>query len=499
MREIAAESSWRKRGVFFKALTVVVVLFVVSTQLFVVWNMQQKFAKTDGVKKSGEIAEKPTPKPKKVSSVPETISEVLERLPTPTLNQFQFESDVMRPHKDMLEKFPAHPSMIITKLAKIVEKEEEKSRAIVREIEKVRETFGLPPRDSGKPSVSPGARHLASLNYEPALPVCPAQPPGLLGPLIVRSDVPEAELTMEAGSDEWRKWYGPLGAGGAFKPEECTARQKVAIIVPYRDRSDHLRLFLRHMHPLLQRQQLDYQIFVVEQAGSDAFNRAALMNVGYSEASERAAFDCFVFHDVDLVPEDDRNLYTCPKDMPKHLAVAVNKWKYRLIYGNYFGGVSALSKEQFENVNGFSNSFYGWGGEDDDLFHRVEKKGYPVFRYPGNIGRYSMLKHDKVDMNENLDSMMELSKMDMLTADGLSTMQYKKINEKMLPTHTWILAKLPPPPPKKQPSSWDTLKSSLWNGMSQVGGGVASSISDRATEVATRKQRQRDREVDRVY
>lgn len=71
----------------------------------------------------------------------------------------------------------------------------------------------------------------------------------------------------------------------------------------------------------------------------------------------------------------------------------------RLIYGNYFGGVTALTKEQFEDINGFSNSFYGWGGEDDDLFHRVTKKGYAVFRYPGNIGRYSMLKHDKVDLH----------------------------------------------------------------------------------------------------
>ena len=58
--------------------------------------------------------------------------------------------------------------------------------------------------------------------------------------------------------------------------------------------------------------------------------------------------------------------------------------------------MTALTKEQFEDVNGFSNGFYGWGGEDDDLFHRVTKKGYSVFRYPGNIGRYSMLKHDKV-------------------------------------------------------------------------------------------------------
>jgi len=35
------------------------------------------------------------------------------------------------------------------------------------------------------------------------------------------------------------------------------------------------------------------------------------------------------------------------------------------------GGVVAFSKHQFEKVNGFSNQFWGWGGEDDDLALRV--------------------------------------------------------------------------------------------------------------------------------
>jgi len=53
--------------------------------------------------------------------------------------------------------------------------------------------------------------------------------------------------------------------GGRWKPTGCRARQRVAIIVPYRDREQHLQLFLRHMHPVLQRQMLEYRIFVVEQ------------------------------------------------------------------------------------------------------------------------------------------------------------------------------------------------------------------------------------------
>lgn len=43
---------------------------------------------------------------------------------------------------------------------------------------------------------------------------------------------------------------------------------------------------------------------------------------------------------------------------------------FRLPYPTNFGGVTAVTKEQFEAINGFSNIFYGWGGEDDDLYNR---------------------------------------------------------------------------------------------------------------------------------
>ena len=215
------------------------------------------------------------------------------------------------------------------------------------------------------------SRKTRSVDEEKDLQLCPEVSPYLLGPLYVRqNDIPD--LTPD--SSPFLNHFGAtLKMGGASKPTECLARTKLAVLVPYRDRSEHLKIFLHHMHPIFQRQLLDYRIFVIEQTGKTSFNRGALMNIGYTEALKIDNYDCFVLHDVDLVPEDDRNLYECPSSGPKHMAVAVNKWKYRLQYANYIGGVTTMSKEKYKQINGFANSFYGWGGEDDDLNHRVSK------------------------------------------------------------------------------------------------------------------------------
>lgn len=102
----------------------------------------------------------------------------------------------------------------------------------------------------------------------------------------------------------------------------------MAIIIPYRDRFEQLITLLYYLHQILQRQELNYQIFVSEQVGNGTYNKGVLMNAAFLYASTRSHFRCFVFHDVDLIPEDDRNMYSCP-EYPRHMSVAVDELHYQ--------------------------------------------------------------------------------------------------------------------------------------------------------------------------
>ncbi|XP_011923796.1 PREDICTED: beta-1,4-galactosyltransferase 4 isoform X1 [Cercocebus atys] len=220
---------------------------------------------------------------------------------------------------------------------------------------------------------------------------CPSVSPYLRGQskLIFKPD-----LTLEEVQAE-----NPKVSRGRYHPEECKALQRVAILIPHRNREKHLMYLLEHLHPFLQRQQLDYGIYVIHQAEGKKFNRAKLLNVGYLEALKEENWDCFIFHDVDLVPENDFNLYKC-EEHPKHLVVGRNSTGYRLRYSGYFGGVTALSREQFFKVNGFSNNYWGWGGEDDDLRLRVELHRMKISRPLPEVGKYTMVFHTRDKGNE---------------------------------------------------------------------------------------------------
>ena len=85
------------------------------------------------------------------------------------------------------------------------------------------------------------------------------------------------------------------------------------------------------------------------------------INLVNSYKNFKYPFDCVCFHDVDLLPEDDRIMYTCPMQRARHLSVAIDKYRYRMLYPELVGGVLNFKVSQFLKVNGYSNEYWGWG------------------------------------------------------------------------------------------------------------------------------------------
>ncbi|KAM4045218.1 beta-1,4-galactosyltransferase 4-like [Anomaloglossus baeobatrachus] len=221
----------------------------------------------------------------------------------------------------------------------------------------------------------------------------------------------------------------PMMRDGHYQPETCKAQQKLVILIPHRNREKHLLYLLDNLLPFLQRQQLDYTIYVIHQAGNLTFNKAKLLNIGYLEVLEKQNWDCFIFHDVDLVPENDFNTYYCDSE-PKHLMVGRNVTGYRLRYKENFGGVIAMTREQIAKANGYSNNYWGWGGEDDDFYYRVQLGKMEVLRPAREVARYRMLFHTRDAGNQVNQKRWELLKnvSKVWKTDGLNSCTYELLS-----------------------------------------------------------------------
>ncbi|CAD7687678.1 unnamed protein product [Nyctereutes procyonoides] len=291
-----------------------------------------------------------------------------------------------------------------------------------------------PGGDSGPRPGSASNLTSAPVPATSALPLlaCPEESPLLVGPMVIEFNMPVDLKLVEKQNPE-------VKVGGRYTPKNCISPHKVAIIIPFRNRQEHLKYWLYYLHPILQRQQLDYGIYVINQAGETMFNRAKLLNIGFQEALKDYDYNCFVFSDVDLIPMNDHNAYRC-FSQPRHISVAMDKFGFSLPYVQYFGGVSALSKEQFLTINGFPNNYWGWGGEDDDIYNRLVFKGMSVSRPNAMVGKCRMIRHSRDKKNEpnpqRFDRIAHTK--ETMLSDGLNTLTYEVLDKERNPLYTKI-------------------------------------------------------------
>ncbi|XP_030036907.1 beta-1,4-galactosyltransferase 4 isoform X2 [Manduca sexta] len=260
---------------------------------------------------------------------------------------------------------------------------------------------------------------------EKKYPMCPETPPDL-GPVL-------NDPSMDA-MKSFDRMYTDVKIGGIYRPPNCTARQSVAILVPYRSckrgtNIKHLGTFLYMLHPFLMKQQLDYQVFVIEQANlSQRFNHGKLLNAGFTEVHRRRNYDtrfpCVIIHEPYIVPMNTRNLYRCTR-YPKQLAVSVDR-PHKKPYIPKFGGAFAISTEQFIGINGFSNTYWGSDGDYEDIYNRSER----------GIGKYTTIKNFELPVVRSSSVAKTLAPLHLI--DGLTTLSYTVNNYEMKYVFTYL-------------------------------------------------------------
>lgn len=149
---------------------------------------------------------------------------------------------------------------------------------------------------------------------------CPSVPPNLIGNLSllnISSCIDSFNPKVVENSKCNLSFGKNLKMGGSWEPSHCRARHRIAIVIPFKNRHDNLNTFLYNIHPFLQRQEIEYTIYVAEQVNDQIFNKGILMNAAFLEIFNKSSnnvlnglkYDCIVYHDVDLLPTGFYNKY----------------------------------------------------------------------------------------------------------------------------------------------------------------------------------------------
>jgi len=128
---------------------------------------------------------------------------------------------------------------------------------------------------------------------------------------------------------------------------------------------------------------------VIEQSPEKLFNRGLLCNIGFELYQKECDYICI--HDVDIIGENFDYSY---ESITTHLSARFRDNNYKEFYERCLGGVVLFPKQDFIKINGFSNQYWGWGAEDDDLRLRCDVMGVKVQRKQGS---FQSLPHPTID------------------------------------------------------------------------------------------------------
>jgi hypothetical protein len=220
---------------------------------------------------------------------------------------------------------------------------------------------------------------------------------------------------------------------------------KTIILIPYRNRANHLKYFLENSVPKLKETIDNLEILIIEQSNDGKlFNRGKVLNIGFKYYDNDDYY--YITQDVDTNPIHEDSLNQYKKDLPNYF--------YR-IYSSAagtLGGIIKFKGNIFREINGFPNDYWGWGLEDNVLWHRAKmldklgninknkfiltKNGrknvlFKVFEQPKkNRSKNFNLKKKRTLMNKNTSE----EKNNYVLNSGLNNLEFKILKEENLDT-----------------------------------------------------------------
>jgi len=191
------------------------------------------------------------------------------------------------------------------------------------------------------------------------------------------------------------------------KPET----KDILIVVPYRDREEHLKTFLELTPKYFDERGITYDIIIAELDNEGAWNAGLSCN-SVINFRKRATYKYIYIHHVDVYPISGEWKYPQPNEMFFNL-------------GDY--GSCLMNYNDFYKIGGYRNSFWGWGAEDNDLYMKAHSYGINVIdiknitdynvkfdeRYQNHERKFVALNYNnnllvlKTKANRNVDSVFD--------------------------------------------------------------------------------------------
>ena len=223
------------------------------------------------------------------------------------------------------------------------------------------------------------------------------------------------------------------------------SNKKIAIISCFRDQGNGSRenerlKFIQLMNVIL-KPYFKFHIYIIEQSQEENFNIGKLKNIGFKIASQKK-YDHYIFSDIDTIPDYDLIPYFLKNEnYPISLASRGTRYeeKNKIINKPFLGALLGFNKKLFEEINGYPNNFWGWGGEDDALINRlininknyicIPKKGSIIDLEEKDNKPVSIKNKFKLEVKDQLKYEKLYIDLTQWMNNGLNSLEYNILNQ----------------------------------------------------------------------